>query len=237
MASTALQILARCHMFGRVSEEGMQELAALAKVQSLSRGQIVFHQGDEPPGMFVVGSGTVRIYKVAPNGKEHVLHLASPGMTFAEVAVMGNFPCPAFAQAIEPAEVVMLPSGPFMKALKTNHELPLQLLIGMAGWVHHMVDTLEDIVLRDATGRLCRYLVDTQQDGVTTLPKFKRHLASKLNLTSETLSRVLRRLLDEQLIKQGDAKEQIRLLDSDMLQDMADGGYERTGANTNPKMH
>ncbi|MAX26921.1 MAG: Crp/Fnr family transcriptional regulator [Phycisphaeraceae bacterium] len=225
MSLEALKILARCHMFGRVSEAGMQELAAMAQVQKLSRGQIVFHQGDEPPGMFVVGSGTVRIYKIAPNGKEHVLHLAGPGLTFAEVAVMGNFPCPAFAQAIETSEVVLLPTAPFMKALKTNHELPLQLLTGMAFWVHHMVDTLEDIVLRDATGRLCRYLVDTHRDGVATLPKFKRHLASKLNLTSETLSRVLRRLLDEQLIEQGDSKELIRLLDIDTLQEMADGGY------------
>ena len=104
MSLEALKILARCHMFGRVSEAGMQELAAMAQVQKLSRGQIVFHQGDEPPGMFVVGSGTVRIYKIAPNGKEHVLHLAGPGLTFAEVAVMGNFPCPAFAQAIEMLE-------------------------------------------------------------------------------------------------------------------------------------
>lgn len=226
MSLKALKILAQCHMFGRVSEEGMQQLAAMATVQQLSRGQIVFHQGDEPPGMYVVGSGTVRIYKIAPNGKEHVLHLAGPGLTFAEVAVMGSFPCPAFAEAIEPSEVVLLPAGPFMKALKTNHELPFQLLIGMAFWVHHMVDTLEDIVLRDATGRLCRYLVDTQKDGIATLPRFKRHLASKLNLTSETLSRVLRRLLDEQLIEQGDAKEEIRLLDAEMLRDMADKGFE-----------
>lgn len=225
MSLQALKILARCQMFGRVSEEGMQQLAAMSQVLQLSRGQIVFHQGDEPPGMYVVGSGTVRIYKIAPNGKEHVLHLAGPGLTFAEVAVMGNFPCPAMAEAIEPTEVVLLPAGPFMKALKSNHELPFQLLIGMAGWVHHMVDTLEDIVLRDATGRLCRYFVDTHINGIATLPKFKRHLASKLNLTSETLSRVLRRLLDEQLIEQGTTKEQIRLLDPDMLQELADGSY------------
>ena len=225
MSLQALKILARCKLFGRVSEEGMQELATMSQVLKLTRGQIVFHQGDEPAGMYVVGSGTVRIYKIAPNGKEHVLHLAGPGLTFAEVAVMGNFPCPAFAEAIEASEVVLLPAGPFMKALKTNHELPFQLLTGMAFWVHHMVDTLEDIVLRDATGRLCRYLVDTHRDGVTTLPKFKRHLASKLNLTSETLSRVLRRLLDEQLIEQGESKEQIRLLDVPMLQELADGGY------------
>ena len=223
MSKRALQILASCHMFGRVSEEGMQQLAAMAVVQKLSRGQIVFHQGDEPPGMYVVGSGTVRIYKIAPNGKEHVLHLAGKGLTFAEVAVMGNFPCPAFAQAIEASEVVLLPSGPLMKALKTNHELPLQLLTGMAFWVHHMVDTLEDVVLRDAAGRLCRYLVDTQIDGIATLPKFKRHLASKLNLTSETLSRVLRRLLDAKLIEQGDSKEQIRLLNADKLYEMSEG--------------
>ena len=222
MSKKALQILAHCHMFGRVSEDGIQQLAAIAKVQKFSRGDIVFHQGDEPPGMYIVGAGTVRIYKVAPNGKEHVLHLAGPGFTFAEVAVMGSFPCPAFAQAIEPVEVVLLPVSPFMKLLKTNHELPLQLLTGMAFWVHHMVDTLEDIVLRDAAGRFCRYLVETQQNGVATIPKFKRHLASKLNLTSETLSRVLRRLLDAKLIEQGDSKEKIRLLVIDTLRDMSE---------------
>jgi CRP/FNR family transcriptional regulator len=98
-------------------------------------------------------------------------------------------------------------------------------MASMAIWVKHLLGLVEDVVLRDAAGRIARYLLDAPHgiDGSVQLPSLKKHLASHLNLTSETLSRTLRRLEDLGLIT-SDADRGIVIVDRPGLQAAADEG-------------
>ena len=82
---------------------------------------------------------------------------------------------------------------------------------------------VEDITLRDAAGRLARCLLDMDTTGgnVVHLPVMKKDLASRLNLTSETLSRTLRRLTDAGILTSDGAA--LTLLDRDQLTLISDG--------------
>lgn len=218
-----LTIVDRCRLFARVKSERRTRLTAIAMHQEFSKGHIVFRQGEPPPGIYVVGSGLVRIYKLAPSGKEHILHLAGPGQTFAEVAVMGGFDCPAFAEVIDDCEIALLPSKPIMDLLSSDHALCLELLVGLSAWVHHLTGLLEDVVLRDAAGRVARHLLAfANDDGVVVLPGLKKHLASHLNLTSETLSRTLRRFTDAGWIQVLD-DQRTHISNHSALQSICDG--------------
>lgn len=222
MAAKPRDVLMRCRLFRTVTAESLDRLASIALSRHYERGERIFAQGDPPPGLYLVAEGAVRVFKSVPSGKEHVLHLAEPGATFAEAAVMGGFPCPAHAEATMPTACVLLPTDSFRHLLDSNPELPRQLLTGMAVWVHQLVNLLEDVVLRDAAGRLARYLLDGAEDDVVLLPSLKRHLASHLNLTSETFSRTLSRFADRGLILR-EAGGRIRVLDAAGLDFVAKG--------------
>jgi len=224
MATEPADILHRCRFFSQVKGPNFDRLVAMCTVRTYPRGVTIFREGDPCPGVFIVASGMVRVYKLAANGKEHVLHMVGPGGTFAEVAAIGGFACPAFADAIEDAQCLLLPAARFAAALREDHALCLQLMGSMALWVKHLVGLVEDISLRDALGRVARYLVETASptDGSVRLPSLKKHLASHLNLTSETLSRTLRRLDDSGLIAT-DGESGIVVKDFEGLRNAAEG--------------
>jgi CRP-like cAMP-binding protein len=225
LALDIADVLSKCSFLSQVDGRSRKRLVRMAVERKFRKGEVIFREGDPAPGIFIVSEGLVRIYKLAATGKEHVLHLAGPGMTFAEVAVFGGFPCPATAEAVEDTACVLLPTEPLASALQENHRLCLQILSSMAIWVRSLVSLLEGIVLRDAAGRVAGYLlqVHSQQGTNIALPGLKKHIASHLNLTSETLSRTLRQLRDDKLI----AETQNGLVIEDVkgLQRIAQGFY------------
>jgi CRP/FNR family transcriptional regulator len=189
-------------------------------------GEFIARPQEQPTGLFIVTEGQVRIYKLAPNGKEHILELVGPGDTFLEASVIGNFPTPAFAQAGQETVCAMLPTIPFRQILTENHELCMQLLASLAIRVKRLVGLLEDIVLRDAVGRIASYLltIPIKSGDEVKLPTLKRYLAAHLNLTSETLSRTLRRLSDAGLIAMVGTSS-VRMLDMEGLRQAAAGSF------------
>ena len=220
----SFDILRQCGMLRGLSEPWLVRLAEEGRVTRFERGKVIFRQGEECPGLYCVGSGLVRVYQVAPSGKELVLHFAEPGKTFGEVAVLGSFAAPASAQAVEETECAVVPASRFRQLLENHHELCLQLVGGMALWVRQLVGLLEDLVLRDATGRVARHLLEAapQGDQPFQLPMLKKDLAAHLNLTSETLSRTLRRLAQRGAISVS-GPQQIQVLEPAQLEEAARG--------------
>lgn len=229
MEQNVVQILHNCRLFSALDPASFQRLVAMARLARFPKGKMIFRQGQECPGVFVVGSGLVRVFKTAPSGKEQVLHVVGPGLTFAEVAAIGGFKCPASAEAIAATACALLPLDRFRKAIQEDHSLCLGMLMGLSQWVHHLVGLIEDVALRDAAGRLARFLLESPTDsaGLIKLPMLKRHLASRLNLTSETFSRCIRRLVEAGVIAESRGNR-LRVVDPERLEKIAAGG-ERSG--------
>lgn len=212
-----------CHLLRFLEPEARAELAAVARPIVAPAGRRFFDQGDPSPGLHVVGRGRARVFKSAASGKEHTLRLPGPGDTFAEVAALGGFPVPASAEAVTDCEVVLVPTDALSAFLDARPSASRRLLMGLCGRVRHVVGLMEDIVLRDALGRLARY-VQTHGEGEGSevpLPTPRRLLATHLNLTPETLSRCLRRLEDLGAVVATEAG--VRIADVACLDGAADG--------------
>jgi len=224
MSRSVGQVLQSCGLFAQVDPSRRESLAAHSIVHNFDKGHLIVRQGQACPGIYVVDSGMVRVFKIGPNAKEHVLHMVGPGQTFVEVAALGGFGCPACAEAITNTRCVLIPIEPFRHAIETDHQLCLEMMAGLSFWVRHLVSLLEDVVLRDAVGRVACFLVEAEraEDGTVKLPGLKRHIASHLNLTSETFSRTFGRLIEAGLVVELDSNR-VELRDPERLHEIAEG--------------
>ncbi len=221
-------VLTTSQLFAEVGDERRRRLADMSRLCRFRKQQMIFRQGDDCPGVYIVATGMVRVFKTAPTGKEHVLHMVAPGQSFAEVAAIGNFACPAHAEAVAETRCVLIPIDRFRQAMQQDHQLCLEMMAGLSFWVRRLISLMEDLVLRDAMGRTARFLIesDVQSDGTVKLPSLKRHVASHLNLTSETLSRTLSRLIEAGLVIELD-KNRVELVDRDQLRAISEGRFPK----------
>jgi CRP/FNR family transcriptional regulator len=112
--------------------------------------------------------------------------------------------------------------------LAEDHELCFGMMTSLSVWVRQLVTLMEDVTLRDAAGRVARFLIALKADDAGTVkwPGLKRYVASHLNLTSETFSRTLRRMVEAGLIEELE-KNRIRLIQPKKLRQVAEGLFPK----------
>lgn len=195
--------------FGKaVGEEVCVEILHRAEKQSWPANSMVFQEGDEAAGMFFVAKGLIKLARITPDGRENVLTFVEPPGLFAEAAIfLGKYP--ATATALAETELLLLRRRD-MTELISKHESFLNFLFGaMARWLQRLVTKIDQLTLSDGTARVARYLLlqlEKQKPPLdykvprVSLPSKKGDLATLLNMNQPSLSRIFRRLQDEEII-------------------------------------
>jgi CRP/FNR family transcriptional regulator len=224
-----ISFLSQTMMFQDLSVEQLAEIAKRAIAQSYNKGDVIFHQGDEGIGFFVVKSGRVKVFKVSGDGKEQILHIFSRGDHFAEVPAFDGDCFPASAAAIEKSEVLFFPRQAFLQLLENQPKLAINLLKSFARHLRLFSHLVDNLALREVPSRLASYLLslserfDDAQTVELDLPKGQ--LAAKLGTIPETLSRVFSKLSREGAIAVDGS--QVKLRDRNRLNDLATGKGDR----------
>jgi CRP/FNR family transcriptional regulator len=219
-------VLARIPLFRGMTPEQRTSVAQIAVEKKFGKNEVIFAEGSEATGFYIVVSGRVKIYKLSPDGKEQILHIFGEGEPFAEAAVFAGTSFPAYAEALEPCEVLFLPRREFVNLMARQPALALNMLAELSRRLRQFANLIENLSLREVPGRLAAYfmILSERQDGAddVLLDMSKTQVASFLGTIPETLSRILARMTREGLIEIGEGRL-IRLLDKETLVQLASG--------------
>ncbi|MCX5854795.1 MAG: cyclic nucleotide-binding domain-containing protein, partial [Deltaproteobacteria bacterium] len=97
-----------------------EALARIAVNRSYKKGQIIFSEGDDGIGFYVIISGRIKIFKLSPDGKEQILHIFGPTETFGEVPVFTGHGYPAYAEAYTQSSLLFFPKNEFVELIKKD---------------------------------------------------------------------------------------------------------------------
>lgn len=222
MSNNISTILKQCHLFAGTSDDDREKLLSIGRIREFQRGELLFEEGQVADGFYVVISGKVKVFKLSPDGRERILHVIHPGSSFADAAIFDDGAFPAFAVSIDQSKLLFFPKDHFLNLLHSYPQLAINMIAGLSRFLRNFATQIEDLTFRDVPSRLARYLLSIRQDDIdhVRLTISKAQLASNLGTTSETLSRTLRKLVDDELIEvQGRI---IRFLDVERLHDLVD---------------
>lgn len=197
-----------------------RERLALGCVQKrLTKGDLVFRQGEPCDAFYMVVTGQVKLFITAPSGAEKVIEIIGPGHSFAEALMFLEKPFIVSAQALADSLLIRVGRQVVMQEIERDPKFCTRLLAGMARRLHGLVSDVEGYSLHSGMQRLIGFLLrdipddmmNSNQPFTVSLPVSKATLASRLSLTPEYFSRVLHELEGEGLIEID--KRNVRILD------------------------
>lgn len=198
--------LRSCQLFAGLPATDLNQIAEIAVVKSLEKGEYLFREREISRGFYIVQRGAINVHRVNAAGKEQVIHIFRAGESFAEAALATESGYPADARAVEPSQVLLIQKNGVLSLLKRQPELALRMLGSMSIHLRVLVGQLEDLTLKDVETRLANWLVkrcpnrDSDQPVTIELKMTKRVLAAELGTVSETFSRTLAKFRELNLV-------------------------------------
>jgi len=221
-----LKILGSIPLFNGLSELHLGEIRGIARDRFCDKGKRIFSEGDNGEGFYVVASGQVKIFKISPEGKEHILNIYGPGNSFGEVAVFSGEQFPANAETLLKSHLLFFPRSAFVALISGNPSLCMNLLADLSLRLRQFTIQIENLTLKEVPGRLASYLLylsdEEGQGDSLTLNISKGQLASLLGTIPETLSRILSKMSNAALIEV--KGKEITILDREDLKELAETG-------------
>lgn len=194
--------LRKSELFKRLDSPSLNKLAQLCRIIKLPKNGILFHEGEIARGFYIVHIGAISLSRISMEGKEQVISLFQPHECFAEATLSTLDTYPATATALEPTQVILVSKDSFRSYIAERPDLAMSMLASMSLHLKHLVQMIEDLKFKQIECRLANWLLrqlESESDTVV-LPFSKKVLASRLGVTSETLSRAFARFRKEGLI-------------------------------------
>jgi CRP/FNR family transcriptional regulator len=189
-----LSFISNVPLFKGLYDTQLERLARITVNRAVKKGEIIFSEGAEADGFYVVVRGRIKISKLSPEGKEQVLHIVAFSEPFGEVPVFSGSQFPANAQAMEDSLLLFFPRSAFVELIRTDPSLALNMLALLSKRLMQFAGLIENLSLKEVPSRLASYLLylNEKSAGSNTvdLDISKTLLPNVLGTIPDTISRV-----------------------------------------------
>lgn len=206
LGSERVDELAKLPIFNSLSSDVFDELLRGGSACQFRPGELILRQGDFSTTLHVILRGIVDLTHVSAKSECGVLLLSARDLLLPATTLFGE-PALVSARALTNVKTLILNGGSVEAALARSTVLTNNLMKAMSGQWRMAVRNILDLNCRSAAQRVGAFLLrisDLQSDtAAPVLPIAKRHLAVRLGMTAETLSRMLQTVADHGLHLRG----------------------------------
>ena len=196
-------------MFSELSEAQLKEITSESTRVAFKKHQMLFMEGEQYRGFYILIEGSIKVFKVSKDGRETIIHLVRPMQAFADIPLFEGTAYPVSAEALEDSELLFFNASRFIGLLERNPKISFQMLAGFAKRMKSLTQKIEELSSKEVTSRLAKYLIqEVKAGGTAKLPEpfikltvSRNTIAGYIGTITETLSRSLKKLQDDEVIR------------------------------------
>lgn len=180
--------------FGGLPEAACEKLAALSRRRTVTKRDILFMEESKGDAVYLLISGDIQLVKTSYEGKETVIKTVKPGELFAEAILFEKRRYPVTAIARTEAEVIELPRAGFL-ALLDEPDFRNDFMAMLMSKQRYLTERIQQLTSMDVEQRFVEFLREQYGEKERITPGLsKKDIASAIEATPETLSRLLQKL-------------------------------------------
>lgn len=212
-----LQVIESCltcpmfkeRLFCNLPQPALEGLDAISSSATYPKGAILFVEGQEPRGVFVVCNGRIKLSAGSADGKSLILRIAEPGEVVGLPGTISGKPYEVTAEALEPIQANFIPRDSFLQFLREHGEVALRVAEILSDIYHSTYQEVRYLGLSgSAAEKLARFLLDLtaarkQNNGPIRVPLTLTHeeIAEMIGASRETVTRLFASFKRKRLIE------------------------------------
>ena len=212
--------MARVAFFQKLSEHELAQIAAISKRHKFNDDHVVFFEGSRSDSLYLIVSGSVKIYQEAQDGREKILRVLGAGEFFGEFSLVDGQPRSASVATLQPTEMLSIDHLDFRHFAERSPDVLWKVLEVMCERLRVVNEENFDLAFRDMPYRLVRALLKLSEYGTAgvggiTITVSKQDLAAMVGSGPEHVPSLLQKLADRGLVQT--AGDRIHIPDTEAL--------------------
>ncbi len=175
----------------------LRELAEDTVLRAYQRGEMLFWQDEPSAGLYIIRQGSVKLFKISPKGREHIINVFEAGTSFNEVPVFDHCTNPVNVAALEDCQVWVVGANTIRRLSLQYPQMAQAVILNLCANLRMLVQKLEELSFYQVTNRLARLISELPTEQLSGSPEQRitqDQLAARLGTVREVVARSLKDL-------------------------------------------
>jgi len=213
-----INILQQNPYFLGLAESVLSSLAQGMSLRVYQANEAICWQGEECEGLYILQSGTLKLYKLSPRGRELIIRVVEAGASFNEVPVFDGGQNPVNVGALETCQIWLVEAETIRRCMEQNPQMAQAMIHNLAQNLRMLVGVVEELSFYQVSNRLARLLSRMPAEQLAERMT-QDQLAARLGTVREVVARSLRDLQRSGAIRV--TQRRIQIIDQHLLNDWA----------------
>lgn len=199
----------RLDMFSNLRPEYLKELLDGVEHVEYEKGEVLFHEGSISETLYFINHGSIKLFVNTLDGKEQILHILSSGNFLGMLDLLKDGQYRFSAKAIDDCKMCTLNRKHFIRTLKDNPDMAISIIETLTDKLVKTERLVKSLATNDINSRisyLLNYLIDeygVKKDNQIDInvPISREEMANMIGVSRETISRKLKQLEKDKIIK------------------------------------